>query len=582
MRNGSSRLATLFIAVIVGILPALVLSPASVDAAGVVGDGTPGSCNQAALEAALASSGTVTFNCGGPATILINGGIQISADTSIDGAEEITLDGDEEGRIFEIDPGITVELTGLGFVNGDPGAGEEGGAILNNGADLTIANSLFLANFAEGSAGALAHYGGNLTISNTGFIENFTNGSGAGIVADGAGAVTITDSLFDGNEADGFGGALFLASDGGTRIERTEFVENLAAQGGGIMVFGGGTVEITDSTIRQNFAPGLAGSGVFADGGGISISTADVEITRSTLSENFALGRGGGIFRAGSSDLTIRQSTISGNSAAVIAGGDPFAGGGVFNNFGGATSGSTMIIDSTIVNNAAGPARVGAGIVSRGEMSIENSIVANNVIVGSGITDNCFIDTTEINPPGEITSNGHNLSDDDSCPFTSVGDLTETNPLLGPLADNGGPTQTHLPDLDSPVLGGGPNSCGATDQRGIARPQGVRCDIGAVEIALQADICVNRYNGDLRVPRRSCASTELGYYFIEQGPMNACINRYNGDARYSRTGRCASTETALVIAGDGSQSICVNRYNGDVRIPRVAGRCASTEVERMI
>ena len=92
---------------------------------------------------------------------------------------------------------------------------------------------------------------------------------------------------------------------------------------------------------------------------------------------------------------------------------------------------------------------------------------------------------------------GHNLIQDVSaCAFAPVvGDITGEDPLLGPLADNGGMTQTHLPDSDSPVIdagdpavpGSGGSACLAIDQRGMARPMAGVCDIGAVEIALDTD-----------------------------------------------------------------------------------------------
>ncbi|HEY3228182.1 MAG TPA: choice-of-anchor Q domain-containing protein, partial [Roseiflexaceae bacterium] len=83
---------------------------------------------------------------------------------------------------------------------------------------------------------------------------------------------------------------------------------------------------------------------------------------------------------------------------------------------------------------------------------------------------------------GAITSSGHNLSSDSSCGFTAGGDLQNTNPLLGPLAANGGPTPTHALLPGSPAFEAGTNTgCPATDQRGILRPQGIFCDIGAFE-----------------------------------------------------------------------------------------------------
>jgi hypothetical protein len=114
------------------------------------------------------------------------------------------------------------------------------------------------------------------------------------------------------------------------------------------------------------------------------------------------------------------------------------------------------------------PSGTGGGIFNWGSLTLSNTIVANQ----SGGGD-CFI-------PPDITSNGHNLESGTSCGFTGTGDLQNANPLLGALADNGGPTQNMALLPGSPAIDVG--SCEqTTDQRGIARPQGATCDIGAYE-----------------------------------------------------------------------------------------------------
>jgi hypothetical protein len=90
-----------------------------------------------------------------------------------------------------------------------------------------------------------------------------------------------------------------------------------------------------------------------------------------------------------------------------------------------------------------------------------------------------------------LISLGHNIAGDASCGFAGPGDLNSTNPLLGPLADNGGPTPTHLPlsgspAIDAVLLSYCSDAAGVqvtTDQRGVARPQGLACDIGSVDVA---------------------------------------------------------------------------------------------------
>jgi hypothetical protein len=83
--------------------------------------------------------------------------------------------------------------------------------------------------------------------------------------------------------------------------------------------------------------------------------------------------------------------------------------------------------------------------------------------------------------PGTIVSNGHNLDGDGTCGLGEPTDLPGTDPLLGPLADNGGPSETHALLPGSPAIDAGPPTCEATDQRGVPRPQEAACDIGAYE-----------------------------------------------------------------------------------------------------
>ena len=127
------------------------------------------------------------------------------------------------------------------------------------------------------------------------------------------------------------------------------------------------------------------------------------------------------------------------------------------------------------VNNNSATEDLGGGIFNfDGSVSIRNSIISNNLYGG-----NCS---------GLITSDGHNLEDTNTCGFTGPGDLINTNPLLGPLQNNGGPTLTHALLPGSPAIDAGDNSvCPTTDQRGVTRPQdgngdGIAvCDIGAFE-----------------------------------------------------------------------------------------------------
>ena len=164
--------------------------------------------------------------------------------------------------------------------------------------------------------------------------------------------------------------------------------------------------------------------------------------------------------------------TVSGN--AVQTGGD--GGGGIFN-------GSSLLLSSSTI--AANTAPVGGGGIFSGGGA--TTTVAGTIVAGSRSGD-CS---------GTVTDAGYNLSDDGTCGFTAgQNSLPETDPDLGPLADNGGTTETQAPGPTSPALDRIPLDtfvdgvilCPGTDQRGVARPQAVGCDIGSVEPVLPAAI----------------------------------------------------------------------------------------------
>src|SRR3989304_968392 len=177
----------------------------------------------------------------------------------------------------------------------------------------------------------------------------------------------------------------------------------------------GATVTLAEMTITDG------------DGGGISSSSATVPIENSPIGSNMSDG-GGGIFND-SGTMTITNSTINGNSA-----GSSGVGGGITND------GGTMAIEfSTISGNTASE---GGGIPHVGVLvELSNSIVANNPSGGD-----CA---------GNITSQGYNIDSDNSCSLTAVGDLPNTNPLLGTLQNNGGPTETQALLTGTPAINAG-------------------------------------------------------------------------------------------------------------------------------
>ncbi|MGB2692160.1 MAG: right-handed parallel beta-helix repeat-containing protein, partial [Thermodesulfobacteriota bacterium] len=185
-----------------------------------------------------------------------------------------------------------------------------------------------------------------------------------------------------------------------------------------------------------------------------------VEIFGSTISNN--TGRAGvGVINFGG--LGIFNSTISKNNASNNSG-------GVRNS----TGGTTVISNSTIVENG----EQGIFSSATGNLTIENSIVANNS------ADDC-------SGVSNILSQGNNLDSDGSCGFVQAGDISNTDPMIGPLEDNGGPTLTHALLSGSPAVDAGNNAtCENDDQRGTVRPQdgddngAAVCDMGALEMLL--------------------------------------------------------------------------------------------------
>jgi hypothetical protein len=256
-----------------------------------------------------------------------------------------------------------------------------------------------------------------------------------------------------------------------------------ANAGPGVEV-GGGDVSITGSTLDHNAFAGV-----------LAIGSPSVTVTRSTISHTVQAqsdsgpSPAGGILAIGSL-LHIDTSTLYGN-----------AGNGVLS-----AIGATTIDNSTIT--ATGPTSGVEGFPNAG-IAVENGAEARRAISGAaaklpavsvnrpaadvapGLTVTGSIDADNTSVPdcsGPVDDGGYNLASDESCAFSATGSTNSGHALLGPLTDNGGPTQTAKPAKHSDAVDKIPSgtagcTSGATDQRGVARPQGPRCDIGAVEVA---------------------------------------------------------------------------------------------------
>jgi hypothetical protein len=350
-------------------------------------------------------------------------------------------------------------------LSGNSAANNLGGGIFNQGyngnATLTVSASTLNGNSASDSGGGIFNNGntGNATLSVSGSIlRGNSAGYGGGIYNNGyAGSamLLVSASTLSGNPAIYSGGGIYnkgYNGKGTLTVSASTFSNNSAQYGGGIYndgYTGSATLTVSASTFSSNSASG-SGGGIYNNGE--SSGTGSVQIANSTLSRNLASGDGGGIYNDGTSSgkatLLVRASTLSGNSAG---GGN---GSGIRNNGGGGSA--NVEIGSTILKAGASGANIA-------------------------------------NLSGTVSSDGYNLTSDGGGGFlTGTADQINTDPMLGPLQDNGGPTFTQALLPGSPAIDKGKNFSGyPTDQRGFPRtvdrpcianaPGGDGTDIGAFE-----------------------------------------------------------------------------------------------------
>ena len=346
-------------------------------------------------------------------------------------ANPTIIDAQEMGRGLFITGGISVTLEGLRLVHGR--AFQQSWHYTIAGGGIYVASAI-------------------VTINNCQLTSN-TGSSGAGIY--NAGVLTLNNCEISGNTASAsapwtWGGG--IANSDILNIYASAIMSNSADIAGGIGNFG--KLKVISSTISYNQAPNI-GRG---NGGGIQ-NLGAAELINSAVLNNTSL-LGGGI--SNSDQMTITNTTISQNwsSSASVA--------GVVNR-----SGALTITFATIVSNTGTITGldIGSGIHNE---DIDGTIVVANSIIAYNSAENCG---------GVITSSGHNLEDSNWCGLSATGDLTNTYPMLDNLAYYGGPTLVYGLLMGSPALDkGDSNACPATDQRGVTRPQGPGCDIGAFEL----------------------------------------------------------------------------------------------------
>jgi CSLREA domain-containing protein len=325
-------------------------------------------------------------------------------------------------------------------------------------------------------------------------------------------SVTITgagarQTLIDGSGID----RVFDVASGVTALIADVTVTGGLVDDGGGGIASAGTLTLLRDTIANNEAI-AAGNNA---GGGVN-STGILTVTQSTIAGNRAYN-GGGIAFSGTA--TIADSTIADNRAGGL--GSNGDGGGISGS-GGSSLGLT---GSTVADNHAFNGAGSGGGIDVPAVTLTSSIVANNRAHESNgsasYVDNCT---------NAATSNGHNLSDGHDCGLTATGDRQDVDPRLGPLQDNGGPTDTEALLASSPAIDTG-DTCGALDQRGTTRPRGASCDIGPYEFAppiaaTSTALSIGLTSASLR-GTITASSQGAGYYF-EYGTTTAYGSQTQG------------------------------------------------------
>lgn len=416
-----------------------------------------------------------------------SGDLDITEGVMVSGAgrETTTVDGGGLDRVFHVlvPAAAVVHLSGVTIREGDPGFDTGGGIFVQTG-QLALSDSRLEDNFA-GEGGGI-YNAAVLTVTGS-IINNNTAPEGGGLLNGTMGRLLIVNSLVISNAA-GHGGGLYLQGDFGffpvTAVMSTTIENNGATFGGGIYALQS-RFRLEGSRLNANTAGGA--------GGGIYAASAVLTVTETTIANNVVnspSGNGGGISANGST-VTLFNDTIHNNMVM-----DPDSDGGGLNIFGWST-----IVNTTFSGNRA--SRGGAIRFGIGQHAITNTtIVSNTAVAGGGLYDDpiysgstALYNTIVANNSsancannGQINSAGYNLESGDSCNFNALGDLINTDPLLGALQDNGGPTWTHALAAGSPAIdAAGDEGCPPTDQRGVSRPvdgdgdDDPICDIGAYE-----------------------------------------------------------------------------------------------------
>ena len=439
-------------------------------------------CTIDVSDAALGADDTIVFSpaVAGETITLAGAELEITADVSINSSGDTTkISASGESRVFSINNESNVSFDNVNVTDGAAPIGA--GIFIRNNSSITLNSSTVSANSATNSSNSLgagggiasrfstitlnnstidynrAYYGGGIyttnsrvTLNNSTMSENGRSlGRGAGIYANENSKVYLSNSVIDRNAhgySGGAGGGILIASNGYLSAINSSITRNYSTGGGGLGIYDNSSVILTNSNISDN--------GGYLGGGGIGARDSSVSLINCTVSYNGSLyGSGGGISISGGT-MDLRNTTVSNNETYYAS---------------------------------------AAGISGNGIISLDNSIIANSTFVSSYLAGDGSTDCG-----GSITAGPDSIIADGSCDTNALA----VDPLLGPLADNGGLTFTHSLLEGSPAIdaGTGANAT-TTDQRGFA-VFGTR-DIGAFEVQ------INEFDEDLdgvRNPNDNCPS----------------------------------------------------------------------------
>lgn len=384
-----------------------------------------------------------------PSTINVYRGLTLQGA----GAEQTIIDGNGDHRVLYVSLSHDVTVSGVTLRHGygSWGAGVQVDGVVST-ATFTLTHSVVASNTSSAGAGGVyvQHPNARAVISAC-LISN--NRTGVGLNSHGGGLyvhegqLKLVDSTVFSNRTDYQGGGLYAGGVGNLlTVQRSTIVSNTAGGNGGGVHSEVGALFLWQSAVISNVS-GNNGGGVFNNSNAAFMDT--------TVAWNRA-NKSGGIHNQ--DRLFLTNVTVSANEASNTAG-------AIYNT----GNGNLIVKNSTIAYNTYGSGSAG-GIYNYADVSFKSSIVAHNE----------GADCTAMG--GAFASQGYNLEYGHTCVLTAAGDITDTNPLLGPLQDNGGDALTHALLEGSPAIDNGAFSdYPSTDQRGVPRPQGSRCDIGAYE-----------------------------------------------------------------------------------------------------